>query len=288
VVVDSSSCLPAELVREWNITVAPHELIIDGHPFRDGVDIHPQEFYQRLKENHIAPTTAAPRPQQFLQSYIEASRTAPNVLCLTLSANFSATYEFARAAVPLAKDTLPDVRLEVVDTRAAAGASGLIALAAARCAAAGQHLEQVIDHVNELVPKINLIAFLDTLYYLSRSGKVGKVQAWASTLLGIKPLTELKMGEARMLERPRSRIKAIDRLVAIMRQRVGNSPVYVNIMEADSPAEAAGLLRRIDAEFDCRARFISQFTPVMGAHTGPGVLGLAFYVDKDAGEAARL
>jgi DegV family protein with EDD domain len=269
------------VVREWGIIVAPHELIIDGQAFRDGVDIHPQEFYQRLKEDQIMPTTAAPRPQQFLEAFMAASRVAQNVLCLTLSANFSATYQFARTAVSLSNGALAHTRVEVIDSQAAAGASGLIALAAARCAATGHHLDQVIDQVKRLIPRVNLIAFLDTLYYLNRSGKVGKVQAWTGSLLGIKPITELKLGEARMLEKPRSRAKATDRLVEIMRQRVGQAPVHVNVMEADAAAEAETLLRRIDAEFNCCDRFISQFTPVMGAHTGPGVLGLAFYVEHD-------
>lgn len=283
VVVDSSSCLPDELVREWDIIVVPHELIIDDRTFRDGVDIHPQEFYQRLKADHITPTTAAPRPQQFLEAFIAASQVATNVLCLTLSANFSATYQSARAAMLLANDVLPHTRIAVIDTRSAAGAAGLVALAAARCAAAFHPLGQVIDLVNVLIPKVNLIAFLDTLNYLSRSGKVGKVQAWTGSLLGIKPITELKLGEARMLEKPRSRAKAIDRLFSIMRQRVGDAPVHVNVMEADAPAEAEALLRRIDAAFNCCERFICQFTPVMGAHTGPGLLGLAFYVDNGDG-----
>lgn len=288
VVVDSSSCLPAELVREWGLIVVPHQLIIEGQPFRDGVDICPQEFYQRLKQNQIAPTTAAPRPQQFLEAFIEASRVAANVLCLTLSANFSATYQFARAALNLANGALSHTRVAVIDSQAAAGASGLIALAAARRAAAGDDLDQVIAQVNRLIPKVNLIAFLDTLYYLSRSGKVGKVQAWAGSLLSIKPLTELKLGEARMLEKPRSRAKAIERLVAIMRQRVGGAPVHFNVMEADASAEAEGLLQRVNAEFNCREGFISQFTPVMGAHIGPGLLGLAFYVEEGDGEAAGI
>lgn len=288
VVVDSSSCLPAELVREWGIIVVPHELIIRGQPLRDGVDIRPQEFYQRLKEDQITPTTAAPRPQQFLEAFVVASRTASNVLCLTLSANFSATYRFACAALPLANGTLSRTRVEVIDSRAAAGASGLIALAAARRAAAGDHLEQVIDLVNGLIPKVNLIAFLDTFYYLSRSGKVGKVQAWAGSLLSIKPITELKLGEARMLERPRSRARAIERLMAIMRERVGEAPVHVNVMEADAAAEAEALLRRVEAEFNCRERFISQFTPVMGAHIGPGLLGLAFYIGEDGDQVRAM
>ena len=290
VVVDSSSCLPDELLRKWNITVVPHELIIDQRSLRDGVDIRPEEFYRILaQENSSKLTTAAPQPRQFLEAFQSASKQASNVLCLTLSAHFSATYRSACAAVGMSNGLLTNgagakTKVTVIDSQAAAGASGLIALAAARWASTGHTLDQVIAGVEALTPKVNLLAFLDTLRYLRRSGRVRKFEAWAGSLLSIKPLTELRMGEARMLERPRSRAKAMDRLLAIMRQRVGGSPLLANVMEADSLEDARALSLRIQSDFNCRELFISQFTPVMGLHTGPGLLGVAFYADDGAGE----
>ena len=210
-----------------------------------------------------------------------AGEHAPNVLCLTLSAEFSTTYRSACAAVELAKERLSNTKVQVIDSRAAAGGSGLIALAAARWAAMGLGLEQVATRVKQLVPRVNLLAFLDTLHYLSRSGRVRKIDAWAGTLLSIKPLTELRLGEARMLEKPRSRPKATQRLLDIMRQRVGFNPVMVNVMEAGALQDAQYLSQQIQSEFNCRDLFKSQFTPVMGLHTGPGLLGVAFYVDEE-------
>lgn len=279
--MDSSSCLPPELLRQWNITVVPHELIIGNRSYRDGVDIHPEEFYRLLKGNQPSFTTAAPRSQQFLEAFLVAGERAPEVLCITLATQLSATYRSACAAVELANGRLADIKVQVVDSRAAAGASGLIALAAARWAAAGDTLDQVISKVNRLIPRVNLIAFLDTLAYLGRGGRVRKFEAWAGSLLSIKPLTELRLGEARMLERPRSRAKATERLLDIMRQRVGPRPVLVNVMEAAAVKDAQALSIRIQADFNCRELFISQFTPVMGLHTGPGLLGTAFYVEED-------
>ena len=283
VVVDSSSCLPADLLRDWNITVVPHELFIDGRSYRDGVDILPEDFYRLLKSDQATISTAAPQPQQFLEAFTKAGKLAPNVLCLTLSASFSVTYRSAMAA-KLAMDQdggrQGGIRVEVIDSQAAAGAAGLIALAAARWAAQGQCLEQVMHRVNRLAPTVELLAFLDTLHYLGRGGRVGKFQIWAGSLLGIKPLTELRRGEARILEKPRSRAKATLRLLEIMRQRVGSMPVIANVMEADAPADAQELLAEIKNQLSCSEAFVSQFTPVMGAHTGPGLLGVAFYLDS--------
>jgi DegV family protein with EDD domain len=179
----------------------------------------------------------------------------------------------------MANGRLSDTRVEIVDSHAAAGASGLIALAAAGWASQGLGLDQIVAKVGELIPKVHLIAFLDSLWYLSRSGRVGKFDALAGTLLSVKPLAELRMGVARILEKPRSRAKAVERLLATMGQRVGSSPspIVVNIMEANSPEDAFALSRRIRNEFDCADWFISQLTPVMGVHTGPGLLGVAFH-----------
>jgi len=287
VVVDSSCCLPAGLLREWDITVAPHELIVDGRSYRDGVDLQPQEFYRLLESGQANLSTAAPQPQRFVEAFTKAGQLAPNVICLTLSASFSVTFRSAVAAKSIMEQNAVAqgageqnaVRVQVVDTQAAAGAAGLIALAAARWAAEGQSIQQVMDGVGRLAPTVDLLAFLDTLRYLGRGGRIGRFQTWAGTLLGIKPLTELRLGEARVLEKPRSRTKATRRMLAIMGQRVGSTRVIANVMDADAPDDAQELLAEIKSQLSCPEGFVSQFTPVMGAHTGPGLLGVAFYSD---------
>ena len=107
-----------------------------------------------------------------------------------------------------------------------------------------------------------------------------RVAAWAGSMLGFKPLCELRLGDARLLDRPRSRRKATNRMVAVMKSRVGEKPVHVNVMHAHAAEDAAMLVERIDREFDCRELFMSEFTPVMGAHLGPGLMGIAFYADQ--------
>ena len=279
VVVDSSSCLPPALLEEWQICVVPHELMIEERSFRDGVDIGPTEFYQLLQKNHNVPTTSSPKPASFLEAFRTASSVVENVVCITLSANFSATYDSASVAARMAEEELPGRSISVVDSRAAAGAEGLIALEAARIAHNGADLETVMSRVEELIPEVNLLAFLDTLYYLRRSGRVPRVAAWAGSILGIKPLTELKLGEARVLGKPRARARATERMVSTMKERVQNRPVHVNVMHAHATEDAEMLRQRVEAQFNCHELFISEFTPVMGAHLGPGLLGLAFYTD---------
>ena len=279
-VVDSSCCLPPEVLRQWNITIVPHQLVIGDRSFRDGIDIRPDEFYRLLaRDDHVALSTAAPQPGHFLEGFLAAGELAPNVLCLTLPTEFSAAYSSACAAADSANGSLANTNVQVLDSRAAAGGSGLVALAAARWAAAGLGIEEIVARVQRLAPRVALLAFLDTVRYLRRSGRVRALDAWAGALFSIKPLTELRQGEARMLAKPRGRANAARRLLDLMRQRVADRPVIVNVMEADAPQDAQELGRQIQADFDCRELINSQFTPVMGLHTGPGLLGVAFYVD---------
>jgi DegV family protein with EDD domain len=283
VVVDSSSCLPRAALGEYDIYVVPHELVIGETVLKDGIDIEPGEFYQMLQKNQNVPTTSSPKPDSFLEAFRSASKVAEELVCITLSANFSATYDSARVAARIAESELPDCRVKVVDSMAAAGAQGLIALEAARMAMRGAGLDQVIARIRQLVPSVSLVAFLNTLYYLSKSGRVPRVAAWAGFLLGIKPLAELKLGEARMIEKPRSRAKATQRLMDVMKDRVRDKPVHVNVMHAHAAEDAEGLRQQVEKGFDCRELLVSEFTPVMGTHLGPGLLGLAFYTDVDEG-----
>ena len=282
IVVDSACCLPSDLLRRWNITQVPHELVIEDRSYRDGVDINPDDFYKILRGDRVVPTTVAPQPQAFLDGMLAASESASNIVCITVASNFSVANRSAQAAVKMAGNKLSHCRVKVMDSQAAAGALGLIALAAARWAHEGCDLDLVSAQIDRLIPRVNMLAFLESFDYLNRSGRVSKIKAWTGSLLGVRPLTELQGGQARLLERPRSRRRAMDRVAAIMEHRVGPAPVVVNIMEADAAEDALVMERRIREVVDCRELFISQFTPVMGAHTGPGLLGVAFYTDEDS------
>jgi len=250
-------------------------LVIGDRTYRDGIDIQASDFYRLLASGRDRITTVAPSPQRFSEAFSAALETAPKVLCLTLSANFSMTHQAAVAAA----NTAGGVEVTVMDTGAAAGSLGLIALAAARSSAADQPLDVVLAQVNKLAAKVDLVAFLDTLKYLRRGGRIGRLEGWAGSMLGIKPVTGLRMGEARLLGRPRSRAKATHRLLDIMRERAAGEPLVVNVLEAGAAEEAQDLRDAVARDFDCRELLVSQFTPVMGAHTGPGLLGLAFHTD---------
>ncbi len=277
VVVDSAASLPADMARDSGLHVVPMGLTVDGTSYLDGRDLSPTEFYRLLTESPTLPSTSAPSPARFLEAFRQAAETAPSILCLTVSSNFSATFDSAKTAAAEAGESLPDVEIRVLDTGSAAGGEGLIALEACRSANRGAGLDEVASAVESVITGVRLMAFVDTLYYLWKGGRVSKIAHAGTSLLKIKPLFELSQGQVRTLARPRTHRRAMNRLVELMRQRAAAGRLHATIMHADSAGPAEELRAQIAAEFDYEELFVSEFTPVMGVHIGPGLLGIAYW-----------
>ena len=280
IVTDSTVCLPQELVTKYGIHVIPMEVNYNGRTYQDGIDLTPSQFYGLLAQAKKLPTTSSPSPGRCLEVYEQASQHAESILCITISPKFSAMHDAALVAKEMAKKTLPQVPIEVLDSGTAAGSQGWIVLGAARAAATGTSLVEAREAAQRLIPQVNLVAVLDTLRFLVRGGRVPLVAAWATSLLSIKPVFELvpQKAQARMVHRARGRRQAIERLLQVVRERSNDrGPLHALIMHANAPDEAEVLKERVVAEFDCSESYVTDFTPVMGVHVGPGLMGIAFY-----------
>jgi DegV family protein with EDD domain len=277
VVTDSSACIPGELVAEYGIEVVPMSVILEGKTYREGIDISPAEFYARLREAKDLPTTAHSPPGAHLEAYRRASCRAADVLCITISKVFSGQFNSAWIARELAGAALPGVTVAVLDCGTAA-AQGFVVLAAAQAAASGRGLAEVAETARGLAQRVRLLAMVADLNYLVKGGHAPKIAAMASSLFRIKPLFTLSDGEARLVANARTTAGAIKRMLSIMkRAAIGGKPRHVAVMHADALSDAFMLQERIAAQFDCAELWITEFTPVMGAHIGPGLIGVAFY-----------
>ena len=278
IVTDTTACIPQEQVERYGIKVVPMTIIFGDKVYRDGIDISPTEFYTLLRKAEKLPTTSHPSPDHFLDAYREASRRAPNILCITISSHFSATFNSAQLATEMAKTTLPNTAIEVLECGTAAAGQGLIVLAAARVADSGGNLNEVKKTARTIMHQVNLFATLDTLHYLAKGGRVPQAAALVNLLLKIKPIFTLNHGEAYTIALPRTIPGAVKRILKLMKQKVvKKQPLHVAVMHADALDEAVALRNRIASHFDCAELFITEFTPVMGVHTGPGLVGIAFY-----------
>jgi DegV family protein with EDD domain len=158
-------------------------------------------------------------------------------------------------------------------------AQGFVALEAARTAAGGGDLEAVVARAHEVAAKVRLFAMLDTLEYLYRGGRIGGAAALLGSMLQIKPVVHLVDGRVEPLAKPRTRGRAVQCMLQRLAEEVDGRPVHAAIFQADARVEAEELRGRLAEAFECVELHVTEFTPVMGAHAGPGVLGIAFFVD---------
>jgi len=278
IVTDTTACIPQEKVKEYDIELVPVDIIFEDKVYRDGIDLSPTEFYTLLRQAEKLPTTAHSSPIAYLDAYRKASQRSNSILCITLPAKLSGMFNSAQLAMAMAKEALPNVVIEVLDCSTAAAGQGLVVLAAARAAASGKNLTEVVEVVRGLMHRVNLFATLDTLYYLVKGGRVPQAAALVNSILKIKPIFTVNQGEVRTVALPRSTDNAIKHILKIMKRRlVKGKPVHVAVMHADALEQAKVLRDQISSLFNCVELFITEFTPVMGVHTGPGVIGVAFY-----------
>ena len=284
IVTDSVCCLPPELVAKHSIRVVPLLISFRGMTHRDGVDITPTEVYQIMRRDEDLPTTSIPSPGDFVKAYTEVSQQAESILCVTLTSMQSKMYETATVAKEMAAESLPRTTIEVFDSRAVAGALGFIVLEAARAADQGASLDEVRAVAQRMMGKVNALFMVDTLHFLARTGRIGRAAAWAGAVLNVKPVVEhsTAVGETAPFARPRSKAKAVDLMLQTMAERVGNSTVHVLVHHADELEEGEKLKSEIGHRFKCAELYLTEFTPAMGVHAGPGVLAVTFWKEDAA------
>ncbi|MBM4444761.1 MAG: DegV family protein [Chloroflexi bacterium] len=282
VCTDSTCTLPPEVLREHDIRLVPIVIHHGGRNYRDGVDISAGEVYRIMRERKDLPSTSTPSAGDFLDVYRQMDHDAEGIVCITLSSLSSKTYEAAMVARGMAKEAMPDTQVEVIDSRAVAGVLGFIVLEAARAAERGASLQEVCDAARSMMKRAILIAMVDTLYYLARTGRVGRAAAWAGSLLNLKPVLEhnAEAGEPMPFARPRSKAKAIEVMLQALTDSVGTSRVHVNVHHADELEQGQRLRDEIGRRFDCAELYLTEFTPGMGVHAGPGIIGFSFYAER--------
>ena len=280
IVVDTGATIPAELVKEYGIEVVPVITVCDDKPYRDWIDLKtPAELFKLIDKADKFPTTSAPPPADYLAVFRRLSRTVDSIICVTISSKMSMCFESATLAKGMAEKELPDVKIEVFDSRMVVGGAGFIALAAARAGAAGQDIAKVVEVAKEVQSKMNFICIMDTLTYLAKSGRIGRGSALMGNMLSIKPIIEVSpsTGVVEPVARIRTKPKAVERLLEMAKQRVGENPVHIIVQHTIVPGEAERLKEKVSAQFDCAELHVCEFNPTATLITGPRNLGLSFY-----------
>ena len=279
VVTDSCASIPNRLVQQLDIEVVPYYMHRGVETLRDLVDVTREEFFAWLpKADHI-PKTANPSPGDYLEAFSKAAEKAKEIVTVTMTSKGSGAYQSAMAATEMAREVMPDLKIEVVDTLQVAMVHGWAAIEAARKGLEGLSLKEVTDTARRVASRGMMIQTADTLRYLYLGGRIGRAQHLVGSVLNIKPLISMEDGVIVALGQTRSRAKAYLRMAELMRQRIApEARIKAAFTHAAAREEAERLRDLICQRFDCAETLIAELSPVLGVHTGPGTVGVCFFV----------
>jgi len=270
IVTDSTCDLPASVAEEHGITVIPLYINVGKQSFLDGIDLTREEFYTRLPSYSVPPTTAVPGHEIFARTYRELAQAgADEILSLHISPSLSGVLDVAQ----IAAQEVSEAKVTVIDSRQLSMGLGFSVLAAARAAAEGRSMSEILALLEEQIPRTRVFAALDTMEYLRRSGRVNHLIANIGNLLKIKPLLIMNDGVASS-ERVRTQKGAYERLIQLMREL---GPVeQLALVHTNAADRAANLWGQARELFPHIADPLSvDVTPVLGTHLGPGAVGFA-------------
>jgi DegV family protein with EDD domain len=270
IVTDSTADLPPALAEELGITVIPLYVLFGHENYRDRVDITEDQFYQRLLNGPIHPSTSQPTPQDFTDIYHKLSQQADGIISIHISSKLSGTCNSALQAKEMVSAHCP---VEVVDSEMVSMGLGLLAIEAAAIANSGKSLQQVVEVVKQSIRNTRLWALFDTLKYLALGGRIGKAKALVGTILNIKPILAVKEGEMVPVSQARTRAKGIGMLYEYVNTVADIQDLAV--MYTTTPDEAHVLADRLGAKFNRSRIKLVRIGSAIGVHAGPGALGIA-------------
>jgi len=272
VVTDSTAYLPPDVRERLGIPVIPLNVLWGEEVLKDGVDIDPPTFYQRLQTAKVMPTTSQPSAGEFVEFFrrVAEEKGTDTIVGAYISSQLSGTVASAEAA----KELLPDLRIEVIDSRSTSMGLGFQVMAAAEAARAGASVEEVVAAAARVRERLYILFMVDTLEFLHRGGRIGGGKRFLGTALQIKPILGLD-GAIEGVEQVRTKKKALARMLELMRERAGNSSVFrAAVVHANAPEDAQALAEEVKVQLKPEELYLAEVSPVIGTHTGPGTLGI--------------
>jgi len=273
-VTDSTVSMPQELVDKYGIIVAPQVLIWGNETLEDGVDISPSQFYTRLKNTTVMPTTTQVTVAKFQEIYQSLLAQDYQILTIIISAKLSGTLNSALQARTLMPANAP---IEIIDSNSTAMALGFQLVTVARAIKQGATFPECVALAQKAKDHTGIFFAVDTLEFLHRGGRIGGATRFLGTMLNFKPILELRDGRVEAIERVRTRGKSLNRIVELAVEQIGSrSPVRLGALHANATEDAKLVLQEASAKLNPIETVFSEVSPVVGVHAGPGVVGIVY------------
>jgi fatty acid kinase fatty acid binding subunit len=274
IVTDSTASLEDAYVKEHDIKVVPLKVIMDEVSYREGIDISNNEFYRRLIESDLFPTTSQPSVGEFLDAYKEMAERYDALISIHISAGISGTFESAQSAAA----EMGEYPIEVIDSRFTATQLMMFIDEILKGRDQGMGLEDLKSLAEKNISQSQLMFLVDTLEYLHRGGRIGGAQAFMGSMLKIKPILYID-GTIDALEKVRGSGKAVDRLVELLVEKVGNRRIRMGLVHVQASQRMNELADKLKTKLGDRIVSISssEVGPVVGSHVGPGTIGVGFF-----------
>lgn len=274
IITDSTAYLPDDIIEKYRISVTPQILIWNNEEFKDGVDIKPNEFYERLSKATTMPSTSQVTPQSFVDAYRPLYNEGYDIVSILVSEKLSGTIDSALQA----KKMMPeDANIEIIDSYTTSMALGFQVLTVARAIEDGAEFHDCLDIAKKVRGCTGVVFAVDTLEFLHRGGRIGTGSRFLGTALKLKPILEVRGGRVEAIERVRTRKKSISRLVDLVIERLDDrEPVHLATLHANAEIDAKECLDLAIERCQPVETIFSSVSPVIGTHAGPGTVGLAY------------
>jgi DegV family protein with EDD domain len=284
ILTDSCASIPESILHALNIHWVPYYIHRGKEVLRDLVTIQREAFYEWLPTAKELPQTASPGPGDYLEMYEKLVQTGDTkeIVSIHMTSKGSGAYQAAKIAQSMAKESMPGLVVEVIDTLNVSMCHGWIVIEAARSAVAGKSMAEILKVVKELIPITHMIQTADTLKYLYMGGRIGKAKHLVGNLLNIKPLIGMENGVIVPVGQARSRTRAYQAMVDKIEAAVGTmGKIKIAYVHAAAREEAEKIRAMVEERLTCVETIVAELSPALGVHTGPGTAGVCYYPVKD-------
>jgi DegV family protein with EDD domain len=278
IVTDSAAHFEPDDLKGLDVEIVPIGVRFGDELYRDGIDLTTEEFFRRLERSSVPPVTTSPPVETFQEVYSRLSKTTDQILSLHVSSRLSQTYNHATLA---AESLLGRCQISVVDSLSTSLSLSILVVEAAKLAAAGTSLDEIVRVIRGMIPHLYIVFFVETMDYLERNGRIGKAQAILGSMLSIKPFLFIEDGEVIPLEKVRTRAKALDKLFEFAAE-FSNIRRMAIIQRSPRPNEETNALtERLLQTFPGMTVPIIQYGPVLACHVGPDAMGIVVHEGMD-------